>query len=70
MGEFNARNIAYVDIFNWLCTISCFIPTSRHDRNITFYRLLYEIPLAQALSMIEADNHFVLSKENEDDRRN
>ncbi|WP_157796565.1 hypothetical protein [Bacillus sp. FJAT-45037] len=70
MKEFNTRNIAYVDVFNRLCTIFRFIPTAQHDRNITFYKLSSsKIPLAQALAMNADHNHFVLSKENEDDRR-
>ena len=48
-----------------------FIPISQHDRNITFYKLSSsEIPLARALSVNADQNHFVLSKENEDERRN
>ncbi|ARK30112.1 hypothetical protein [Halalkalibacter krulwichiae] len=71
MREFNSRSIAYVDVFNRLCTIFRFIPIAQHDRNITFYKLSSsEIPLAQALAMNADHNHFVLSKENEDDRRN
>lgn len=71
MREFNTRNIAYVDVFNRLCTILRFIPISQHDRNITFYKLSSsEVPLSRALSMNGDQNHFVLSKENEDDKRN
>ncbi|MED4014461.1 hypothetical protein [Sutcliffiella cohnii] len=69
--EFNTRNIAYVDVFNRLCTIFRFIPISQHDRNITFYKLSSsEVPLTRALSMNAHQNHFVLSKENEDDKGN
>ena len=69
--EFDTRNIAYVDIFNRLCTIFRFFPISQHDRNITFYKLSSsEIPLDRALSVNADQNHFVLSKENEDERRN
>lgn len=71
IDEFNTRNIAYVDVFNRLCTIFRFIPISQHDRNITFYKLSSsEVPLARALSVNADQNHFVLSKENEDERRN
>lgn len=71
MRKFNTRNIAYVDVFNRLCTIFRFIPISQHDRNITFYKLSSsEVPLARALSMNADQNNFVLSKENEDDKRN
>ncbi|XKH50487.1 hypothetical protein LG275_12935 [Chryseomicrobium palamuruense] len=71
IDEFNTRNIAYVDVFNRLCTIFRFIPISQHDRNITFYKLSSsEVPLARALSVNANQNHFVLSKENEDERRN
>jgi hypothetical protein len=71
MREFNTRNIAYVDVFNRLCTIFRFIPISQHDRNITVYKLSSsEVPLARALSMNADQNHFVLSKVNEDDKRN
>jgi hypothetical protein len=70
MREFNTRNIAYVDIYKRLCTIFRFIPITEHDRNITFYKLSSsEIPLARALSINADQSHFVLSKENEDDRR-
>lgn len=68
--EFNTRNIAYVDVFNRLCTIFRFIPISHHDRNITFYKLSSsEVPLARALSVNADQNHFVLSKETEDNHR-
>jgi hypothetical protein len=71
MREFNTRNIAYVDVFSHLCTIYRFIPISQHDRNITFYKLSSsKIPLAQALSVNENQNHFVLSRENEGKKRN
>jgi hypothetical protein len=71
LGEFNTRNITYVDVFNRLCTIYRFIPISQHNRNITFYKLSSsEIPLAQALSVNANQNHFVLSRENEGKKRN
>ncbi|ASK62295.1 hypothetical protein CFK37_09050 [Virgibacillus phasianinus] len=69
--EFNTMNIAYVDVFNRLCTIFRFIPISQHDRTITFYKLSSsEVPLDRALSMNAQQNHFVFSKENEDGKRN
>ncbi|MFV8829525.1 hypothetical protein [Alkalihalobacterium sp. APHAB7] len=69
--EFNSRNIAYVDVFNRVCTIFRFIPIGQNDRNITFYKLSSsEIPLARALAMNADHNHFVLSNENEDEFRN
>ncbi|WP_243299316.1 hypothetical protein, partial [Bacillus litorisediminis] len=71
IGEINTRNIAYVDIFNRLCTIFRFLPISLHNRNITFYKLSFsEVPLARALSMNANQNHFELSRENEDEKRN
>jgi hypothetical protein len=69
--EFNTKNIAYVDVSNRLCKIFRFIPISQQNRNITFYKLsTSEVPLAEALSINADQNHFVLSKENEDDKRN
>jgi hypothetical protein len=71
VSEFNVRNIAYVDVNNRLCRIFRFLPIGQHDRNISFYKLSSsDIPLSQALSVNSEQNHFVLSKENEDDRRN
>ncbi|GGM31689.1 hypothetical protein GCM10011351_17350 [Paraliobacillus quinghaiensis] len=68
--EFNTRSIAYVDISNRLCTVLRFIPIVQNVRNITYYRLSSsEIPLAKALVMNDEKNHFVLSIENEDEKR-
>lgn len=70
-SEFTTRNIAYVDVFKRFCTIFRFISTSKHDRTITFYKLSSsEVPLTQALSVNADQNHFVLSNENEDEKRN
>ncbi|KGP74574.1 hypothetical protein [Pontibacillus yanchengensis] len=71
MEEFDTRNIAYVDVYNGLCTAFRFIPISRQNRNITYYKLSSsQVPLAQALSVNADQNHFVLTQENEDDKRN
>ncbi|MCD7034578.1 hypothetical protein LRR81_10030 [Metabacillus sp. GX 13764] len=68
--EFDTRNIAYVDIYNRLCTIFRFIQLSQHERTITFYKLSSsEVPLAKALTVNADQNHFVLSKENDDESR-
>jgi hypothetical protein len=69
--DFNTKNIAYVDLSNRLCTIFRFIPVTQHERNITFYKLSSsKIPLAQALSLNTENNHFMLSEEVEDEKRN
>lgn len=70
METFDSKSIAYVDIANRLCTIFRFIPTSYQDRNMTFYRLTsIDIPLSRALTLNSKQNHFLLSRENEEEQR-
>ncbi|MBM7648433.1 hypothetical protein JOC78_001375 [Bacillus ectoiniformans] len=70
-GECDTRNIAYVDINNRHCTILRFLPISKHERNITFYKLSSSVvPLTKALKVNAEQDQFILSEENEEEKRN
>jgi hypothetical protein len=68
---FDTQNIAYVDIYNRVCTIFRFIETSHNNRNMTVYNLSSsKIPLDQSLTLDSDNNHLTNSNVSEVDNRN